>query len=298
MKNRKKAYRSSIILSLACTGVMLLTTLLILRPSILQGFQHRIYHKDKPQHALSELPTQYAKLLNPKRNYNLADILAEESEITKSDLLLLVSAKHPLPLDYQANLEVLSDTEILINRHALPAFKELSAKIVEEFSEKLYINHAYLSPEELASFSSQNLNTQSLASENEHQTGLALDVLVREFQEANLINHPIGKWLNEHAADFGFVIRYPRGREDITGISYRPWQLRYVALPHSRIMQENAWVLEEYLQNLQADRFYYYDKFFIYKTQKPSFDLPAQSKNLFISEDNTGYYIVWGEWEE
>lgn len=294
MKNRKKAYRSSIILSLACTAVMIITTILIVRPSILQGFQHRIYHMDNTQHALSEVPAQYAHLVNPKRNYNLAEILAGNDELILSDLLILVSPQHPLPHNYSADLLALDDTELLINKYGLTAFKNLSAEIQAQFSEKLYINYAYLSPEDLTNLQNPVPNPH----EDEHSTGLALDVQVNEYPEANFINHPIGKWLNEHAADYGFIIRYPRGREDVTGITYRPWQLRYVSLPHSKILRDKAWVLEEYLQNLQADRLYFYDNFFIYKTQRPSFDLPAQSKNLFISPDNTGYYVLWGELEE
>nr|WP_289037589.1 M15 family metallopeptidase [uncultured Allobacillus sp.] len=66
---------------------------------------------------------------------------------------------------------------------------------------------------------------------SEHQTGLAMDVsaasvafdLVEAFEET-----PEGQWVAENAHKFGFVIRYPKGKSDITGYNYEPWHLRYV----------------------------------------------------------------------
>ncbi|MEH7383780.1 M15 family metallopeptidase [Bacillus sp. JJ1533] len=85
---------------------------------------------------------------------------------------------------------------------------------------------------------------------SEHQTGLSMDVtsesvdnqLVQEFGET-----AEGKWLAEHAADFGFIIRFPLGKEDITGYMYEPWHIRYVGIEHAKYMTEHGLTLEEYL---------------------------------------------------
>ena len=50
------------------------------------------------------------------------------------------------------------------------------------------------------------------------------------------------------AADFGFILRYPKGKEDVTGIGYEPWHFRYVGWPHAKLMEERHLVLEEYLE--------------------------------------------------
>lgn len=86
--------------------------------------------------------------------------------------------------------------------------------------------------------------------QSEHQTGLAMDVtsesvgnlLVPEFGET-----AEGKWLAEHAAEFGFIVRYQLGKEDITGYMYEPWHIRYVGVEHAMYMKEHDLTLEEYL---------------------------------------------------
>ena len=85
---------------------------------------------------------------------------------------------------------------------------------------------------------------------SEHQTGLALDVtansvrgqLVESFSETLE-----GTWLRHHAHQFGFIISYPRGREEDTGFVYEPWHIRYVGVEVATIIYENGWILEEYL---------------------------------------------------
>ena len=84
---------------------------------------------------------------------------------------------------------------------------------------------------------------------SEHQTGLAMDVssssvnyrLVQSFGETKA-----GRWLEEHAAEHGFIIRYPKGKEDVTGYAYEPWHIRYVGKELAKILTEKGLVMEEY----------------------------------------------------
>ena len=59
---------------------------------------------------------------------------------------------------------------------------------------------------------------------------------------------PALRALRRRAADFGFVLRYPKGKEAVTGIGYEPWHFRYVGWPHAKLMEERHLVLEEYLE--------------------------------------------------
>lgn len=86
---------------------------------------------------------------------------------------------------------------------------------------------------------------------SEHQTGLAMDVtnqkginksLTEDFGET-----PEGKWLKENAHIYGFIIRYPFGKESITGYSYEPWHIRYVGESTAEFLKVNELVLEEYM---------------------------------------------------
>ena len=83
---------------------------------------------------------------------------------------------------------------------------------------------------------------------SEHQLGLAADVL--EFQGQDMEPHIGGSglmlWLEEHCADYGFIVRYPEDKTDITGIEYEPWHLRFVG-PCARFIMENDLCLEEFL---------------------------------------------------
>lgn len=84
---------------------------------------------------------------------------------------------------------------------------------------------------------------------SEHQTGLAMDVSspsVGNALEESLADTKEGQWLAEHAADFGFIIRYPKGKEHITGYAYEPWHLRYVGEKIARPIMEQGITLEEY----------------------------------------------------
>jgi len=84
---------------------------------------------------------------------------------------------------------------------------------------------------------------------SEHQTGLTMDItansvnqqLVEKFGETKE-----GKWLRDHAHEFGFILRYPKGKEDITGYMYEPWHFRYVGKEAAKIIYENNWTLEEF----------------------------------------------------
>lgn len=86
---------------------------------------------------------------------------------------------------------------------------------------------------------------------SEHQSGLALDLscpavrmeLVEEFAHT-----PEGIWLARNASLFGFILRYPKGKEDITGVPYEPWHIRYVTKPLATYLTLTGLTLEEYHQ--------------------------------------------------
>ncbi len=89
---------------------------------------------------------------------------------------------------------------------------------------------------------------------SEHSTGLAMDVAgISGKCAANncFANTDEAKWLAEHAHKFGFIIRYPEGKEEITGYQYEPWHLRYVGKELAQILTENAWTMEEFFLDLE-----------------------------------------------
>ena len=59
-----------------------------------------------------------------------------------------------------------------------------------------------------------------------------------------------GKWLREHCDEYGFILRYPRGKEYITGIGYEPWHFRYVGKEAASIIMDNEITLEEFVESI------------------------------------------------
>lgn len=86
---------------------------------------------------------------------------------------------------------------------------------------------------------------------SEHQTGLAMDVIAKkDLKKSSPLSQSFGKtkegkWLAKNAHKFGFIIRYPKGKEKITGYSYEPWHIRYVGNKVATKLYENDWTLEE-----------------------------------------------------
>ena len=81
--------------------------------------------------------------------------------------------------------------------------------------------------------------------ESEHQSGLAFDI-----NQANrsFVGTKEAQWLQENCYKFGFIIRYPRGKENITGYVYEPWHIRYVGEKVAKEIFESGLCLEEYLE--------------------------------------------------
>ena len=87
---------------------------------------------------------------------------------------------------------------------------------------------------------------------SEHQSGLAVDLAWRKgthlVRGTELGRSKAGAWLKRHAAEFGFIVRYPSGTQRITGISFEPWHFRYVGTEAAKgVAKTKSKTLEEYL---------------------------------------------------
>lgn len=90
---------------------------------------------------------------------------------------------------------------------------------------------------------------------SEHETGLAIDVSGSDSKcaaENCFADSEEAKWLSEHAAEYGFIVRYPNGKESITGYQYEPWHLRYVGTKISKVIAEKSITLEEYFDEISV----------------------------------------------
>ena len=85
---------------------------------------------------------------------------------------------------------------------------------------------------------------------SEHQLGLAADIIDYNYPYLNQQQEemPTQKWLMEHCWDYGFILRYPSDKSEITGIIYEPWHYRYVGVDAALEIRDLGLTLEEYLE--------------------------------------------------
>ena len=95
----------------------------------------------------------------------------------------------------------------------------------------------------------------SMEGASDHQTGLGCDVVPRNWKDRGMNDKMMQEeecqWMAEHCHEFGFIIRYPADKKEITEINTEPWHLRYVGIPAATYIMENGLCLEEFIAQLQ-----------------------------------------------
>ncbi len=92
----------------------------------------------------------------------------------------------------------------------------------------------------------------TIPGKSEHQIGLALDIISNNYSSLNegFGDTEAGKWLVENSDRYGFILRYPLGKENITGIEYEPWHFRYVGQEAAKVITQQGITLEEYVEQI------------------------------------------------
>lgn len=174
--------------------------------------------------------------------------------------LILVNADHPIPEGYEADLTQLANG-IYVDSRVYPDLQQMfdyaRADGINPIVGEGYRTHQaqqQIMDEKIDSFIAQGYSkkeAQSLAKEwvaepgtSEHELGIALDINAGEGSEA----WDVYTWLAENAYQYGFILRYPQGKEEITGIDYEPWHYRYVGTEAALEIYSRKITLEEYLE--------------------------------------------------
>ncbi len=169
--------------------------------------------------------------------------------------ILLVNAANPLPEDAapgdlvnlyeQKRHFLLARSDIFLTREAFEAANRMFLQAEEEDMNGFILTSGYRSREKQAElYAEQQDGTAQPPGCSEHETGLAFDVTARGDKDFSAT--PQFKWLLEHCWDFGFILRYPKEKEQVTGIAYEPWHYRYVGEEAAKLIRERGWTLEEY----------------------------------------------------
>ena len=190
--------------------------------------------------------------------------------------LLLVNPWNEMPEDYEVTLKALPDGQKVDER----AYDDLNAmleacrdaglrpKICSSY--RTQAKQTYLYNNKITRLRNAGYSKAAALEEagrwvarpgtSEHQLGLALDIVSSSYQALTKKQEKTAeqKWLMEHCWEYGFILRYPSDKSEITGIGYEPWHYRYVGREVALAVRESGLCFEEYLllrqETLSANR--------------------------------------------
>lgn len=180
--------------------------------------------------------------------------------------LILVNAENPLPEGFQCETADIRDSKEVDSRIADKLNKMLSDGEAEglefvvcsayrtvEYQQHLFDTQVAAYQEQGATYEdaySRTATEIAKAGCSEHNTGLAVDIVAKSYQildeqQAETLEM---QWLMENCEKYGFILRYPKDKQDITKIIYEPWHFRYVGEKAAKEIKEKGICLEEYLE--------------------------------------------------
>jgi len=196
----------------------------------------------------------------------VSEISDSEPAPAAESLPILINRQNPLPEDYQADLVETAYRNITGEREAAAALEKMltdgekagmqfvvcSGWRSREEQRMLYLNQIQKNirlglnrPEALAAAAA----VQAEPGMSEHESGLAFDIVALDHQtldDGYAMTEEAG-WLSLNSPYYGFILRYPEGKEETTGYSYEPWHFRYVGLTAAITIQREGITLEEYV---------------------------------------------------
>lgn len=173
--------------------------------------------------------------------------------VTYVDGVVIANKTYSLPSNFAPNNLVAINGYIKVVDYVKDAFLSLSSdakaiglNIYASSGYRSYSNQKYIYENYVSMDGKENADRYSArAGYSEHQTGLAIDVNTIDMTFDNTSE---SVWLRENAYKYGFIIRYPKGKEEITGYMYEPWHIRYVGKELSnKLYKDGSYItLEEY----------------------------------------------------
>ena len=164
------------------------------------------------------------------------------TEPTYIDGILIANKTYALPSDYAPGTD----------SQALAAFDEMQKAAYADGC-NIYISSGYRSYERQVEIYNRYVKQDGVEAadtyssrpgHSEHQTGLTFDL---NSIDVSFADTPEGKWVADNCYKYGFIVRYPEGKEDITGYTYEPWHIRYLGVEKATAVYESGLCLEEYL---------------------------------------------------
>ena len=195
------------------------------------------------------------------------------------------------------------NSEVTLHKKLQEGLSELFAAAREADVNTLYISSGYrdYARQRQVYKAAPDKSFAQPPNHSEHQSGLAADIMVAGVSQAEMGASGEGQWLASNSWKYGLILRYPQGKQHLTGIAYEPWHFRYIGQPHAWYCWENDLSFEEYIWFLKDSGGYsaVFDgrKYSVlYQSAENRNIYVHESLNYSVSSDNTGGYIVTA-WE-
>lgn len=240
---------------------------------VLEGYDDAELHgmEDADKFSLAEILNENADILQNVKKEEVSSINMQEEEkyqFSKEDWrLVLINKQHPIPDNYTftlGNIKTIKgvmkcDERIIedllsmmqaakedgVNIAICSPYRDLNRQEVL-FNRKI---KAYMS-KGMSYMDAYSISSQSVTvpGASEHQIGLAIDIVSDDYitLDEGFADTNAGMWLAEHSYEYGFILRYPKGKEYITSIEFEPWHFRYVGKEAARVMTKEQITLEEF----------------------------------------------------
>ncbi|SDA15411.1 D-alanyl-D-alanine carboxypeptidase [Ruminococcus sp. YE71] len=168
--------------------------------------------------------------------------VVQQGGITYVDGIMIVNKTYGLPSTYDPGLD--PQCEAAFNQMAAAAWSDGVTLWIcsgyRSYTEQDQLFDGYATARGLEGAD----EVSARPGHSEHQTGLSIDVNTTDFTFADTAE---SQWLQEHCAEYGFIIRFPKGKEKLTGYEYEPWHIRYVGVENAQKIKATGKCLEEFL---------------------------------------------------
>ncbi len=198
------------------------------------------------------------------------DMVGDTSVFEKNAwYLILVNKTHPIPEGYKINLATIKGNLQCDERVLSPLLTMLDA--AKKDGVNIYVTSPYRSNKLQQTLFNKRIKILTeehgysyvdaykavsqkviVPGTSEHELGMCFDIITDyhktlDFEFGDTV---AGKWLKNHCAEYGFILRYPKGKEAITGIEFEPWHFRFVGVEAAKYIMEHGITLEEFLEDL------------------------------------------------
>lgn len=229
---------------------------ILMQPYYLSNRRERYFVQLQSQTESSLTVPEIVTLVNANRD---RDYYAEPKPAsTAQTTQMLVNKYYYLAPDYSPELVVLDaqygSPGLQLDIETYAHFQEMyAAALAADY--QLYVTSAYRDYDDQVTVfdgymmrmgEADALEYAAKPGFSEHQTGYALDIFVPGATIDSFQDHPAAHWLAEHAHEYGFILRYPEGKENITGYNYEAWHYRYVGAEAANIIYDQGLTYEEY----------------------------------------------------